>query len=186
MAGITGDTTPATYQITAPDTRDLRLARWPVNLSVQMPTASRAVDTDRIVVARGGRISYFSGAAWTDRLPRLLQSCMTAALQDSGAFRAVLSTQDRADSDYALTAEIRNFQLEVGEGNKAAVVTMIVRMVNERTGKIVATKEFSAHIPATNDDPDTSVAALQKAFGQVAVEMVRWTSSQRGRAVASN
>jgi cholesterol transport system auxiliary component len=187
MAGITTDSTPTTYQINPPDTRDLRLAHWPVNLTVQMPTASRAVDSNRIVVARAGRISYFAGAAWTDRLPRLLQASMAAALQDSGAFRAVLSTQDRVDSDYALTVEVRNFQIEVSDGNAAsAVITLIVRMASEKSGKIVATKEFSARVPSNADDLDTSVAALQKAFGQLAVEMVRWTSSQRGRSVASN
>jgi cholesterol transport system auxiliary component len=186
-AGLGGGSAPATYQITAPDTRDLRLTRWPANLAVQMPTAARAIDTDRILVAKSGHISYFSGAAWSDRLPRLLRSCIAAAVQDAGAFRAVLSTQDRVDSDYALTVDIRNFQIEVGDGRTAnAVVTLIARLSDDRTGKALATKDFSARVLVKSDDADTGVAALQKAFGEVAVQMVRWTSLQRGRKVAEN
>lgn len=181
-----GGNTPATYQIIPPDTRALRLTHWPVNLAVHMPGASRAIDTDRILVTKGERTTYLAEVAWSDRLPRLLHSCMSTALKDSGGFRAVLSAQDRLDSDYALSADISSFQIEVGEGKVTATVTLVARLVDGKTGKVLAIKEFSALVPVTADDPDSGVAALQKAFSQVAIDMVRWTSSQRGRKVASN
>ena len=182
FAGISTESAPATYNINAPDTRDLGLTRWPVQLTVQTPTAVRAVDTDRIMVtAPSGRVSYFAGAAWSDRLPRLLQSRIVAAMQDSGAFRAVLTTQDRLDGDYAIAIEVRSFHIEVGNGGGTAAVTLFARMINEKRGNVLATKEFSARIPSGRDDPDTGVAALQSGFSQAMVEMVRWAASFRKR-----
>ena len=186
FAGISTESAPATYNINAPDTRELHLARWPVQLTVQTPAAGRAVDTDRIMVtSASGRVSYFAGAAWSDRLPRLLQSRIVAAMQDSGAFRAVLTTQDRLDGDYAIAIEVRSFHIEVGNGGGTAAVTLFARMINEKRGNVLATKEFSARIPAGTDDTDASVAALQTGFNKAMVDLVRWAASARGRQTAT-
>jgi cholesterol transport system auxiliary component len=185
MAGMNTAPAPATYNINAPDTRDLGLPRWPVQLIVQTPTAGRAVDTGRIMVtAPSGRVSYFADAAWSDRLPRLLQSQIVTALQDSGAFRAVLTTHDRLDGDYALAVEVRSFQIEVARGGGTAAVALYARMINEKRGNVLAAKEFSARVPSVRDDPDSGVAALQTGFNKVTSEMVRWAASFRGRHAA--
>lgn len=176
-----GTSTLATYSINAPDTRAANVQRWPVQVAIQLPTAARALDTDRILVSAGsGRVSYFSDAAWSDRLPRLLHSRIAAAMQDSGAFNAVLSPLDRIDGDYTLTTEIRDFQIQVN-GSSVAAVTLVAKMVNEKRGNVLGTKEFSVKLPASKDDPDSGVAALQNGFNQVTVEMVRWAASFRGR-----
>lgn len=186
MAGMTNGPAPATYTINAPDTGDLGLKRWPVQLIVQAPTAGRAIDTDRIMVSsRSGRISYFADAAWSDRLPRLLQSQIVAALQDSGAFRAVLTTHDRLDGDYVLAIDVRSFQIEVAkEGGTAATVAIYARMINEKRGNVLAAKEFSARVPSGRDDPDNGVAALQTGFSRTTGQMVRWAASLRRRRLA--
>ena len=181
MATAGADPAPATYHINPPDVTGLHLGRWPVNIEVRQPTAARAIDTDRIMVASGGRVSYFAGAAWSDRLSRLLQSRMVAAMQDSGVFRAVLGNQDRLVADYTLSTDVRNFQVEVGEGGKTAVVTLFVRLVNESHGAVVASREFTVRAPASRDDPDAGVAALQTAFNTVMLDVVRWVAASRQR-----
>lgn len=186
MAGIGTDPAPATYNINAPETRDAVSARWPVQLTVPAPTASRAIDTDRIMVtSASGRVSYFAGAAWSDRLPRLLQSRIVAALQDSGAFRAVLTAHDRADADYSLAIEVRSFHIEVGNGSNSAVVALYARMINEKRGNVLSAREFLARVPAGTDDTDSSVAALQNGFNKATADMVRWVATSRGRQTAS-
>lgn len=185
LTGI-GGSKPTTYQILPPDTHALRLTHWPVQLAVGLPGSSRAIDTDRILVTKGQRTTYLAEVAWSDRLPKLVQSSIATAMKNSGAFRAVLSAQDRLHSDYVLTADINSFQIEVGEGTVTATVSLIGRLSEGKVGKVLAVKEFSALVPVPADDPGSGIAALQKAFGVVAVEMVRWTSSQRGRKIASN
>jgi cholesterol transport system auxiliary component len=152
---------------------------------VSPPTAIRALDTDRIMVsASGGRISYYGDSAWSDRLPRLVQSRLVEAMQDSGAFKAVLTTQDRVDGEFAVATEIRSFQLDVENGNSSATVAIFCKIVDERHGRVIATREFSARTPAPKDEAAPAVAALQESFNQVTGEMVRWLALPRGNSGA--
>lgn len=186
FAGVGGSAPPATFNLAAPDMNGGSAARWPVQLTVYRPTAMRAIDTDRIVVmAPGGRLSYFEDAAWSDRLTSLVQARLVEAMQDAKSFRAVLTSDDRLDGDYALSLEIREFQVEVNNGHTAAVVTLFAKLAHEQRGKVVATREFSARIPVSSDDPGNGVAALQTGFNDVAREMVGWlASAPKGRSGA--
>lgn len=186
VAGMGASTPPATYNLATPALTGTPFPRWPIQLTVLRPTAMRALDTDRIVVmAPGGRLSYFEDAAWSDRLTGLLQTRIVEAARDSKAFLAVLTTQDRVDGDYTLAVEIRAFQVEVGNGPATAVVTLFAKIVQERRSRVLATNEFSARVPAGTDTPASGVAALQSGFDQAMNELVRWTaSSVKGRSGA--
>jgi cholesterol transport system auxiliary component len=185
MTGLGGSSSaPTTYNLMPAKVAPMRSSRLASQVTVSPPQSIRALDTDRILVsAPGGRISYFADSAWSDRLPRLVQSRLVEALQDSGAFRAVLTSQDRVDGDYAIGTEIRAFQIDVDNGSTAATVTIFAKVVDERRGRVIATREFSARVPASKDDPTAGVAALQDGFNQVTGELVRWTASPRGGAV---
>jgi cholesterol transport system auxiliary component len=182
VAGLGGSTAaPATFNLLPAQVASVPPSRLGGQVMVAAPSAIRALDTERILVSSpGGRISYFSDAAWSDRLPRLVHSRLVEALQDSGAFRAVLTTQDRVDGDFAIATEIRAFQLDVDNGNTAATVKIFAKILDERRGKVLATREFSARVPAGKDDAAASVAALQDGFSRVAGELVRWAASPRG------
>ncbi len=161
-------------------------ARWPVQLTVQRPTAMRAIDTDRIVVmAPGGRLSYFEDAAWSDRLTALVQARLVEAMQDTKSFRAVLTTQDSLDGDYSVAIEIREFQVEVEKGSASAVVTLFAKLAQDQRGRVIATREFTARLPVASDDPANGVAALQTGFNDVTKELVGWlASAHKGRSGA--
>ncbi len=179
LAGA-GSSAPDTFNLAAPHLTEKASRRWPVQITVQRPTAMRALDTDRIVVmAPGGRLSYFEDAAWSDRLTSLVQARIVEAMQDSGAFRAVLTTQDRVDGDYALAIEVREFQVDVDSGHAGAVVTLFAKLIQEQRGKVIATKQFSAQSAASKDDPATGVMALQSSFDEVAKDLIAWLSSAR-------
>ncbi len=171
---------PTTYNILPPKGISVPSSRLAAQVTVSAPSSIRALDTDRILVsASGGRISYFADAAWSDRLPRLVHSRLVEALQDSGAFRAVLTSQDRVDGEYTIGTEIRSFQIDVDHDSTAADVTIFAKVVDERRGRVIATREFSARIPASKDDTAAGVAALQDGFNQVTSELVRWAASPR-------
>jgi len=182
LAGLGGgESAPATFNIATPQITGVPSSRLASQVTVHLPSAIRALDTDRILVtAPGGRISYFAGAAWGDRLPKLLQSRLVEAMQSSGAFRAVLTNQDRVDGEFAVTTEIRAFQLEVDNGSTAAVVGVFAKIMDERRGRVIATREFSARTPANKDDSAAGVAALQESFNQVTSNLVRWVAAPRG------
>ncbi len=180
-AGIAGNSAPETYDLTAAHTAKPAAARkLPLYVAVGIPNTARPLDTDQILVRDGGgRLSYFPGSAWGDRLPRLVQLRLVQALADSGRFRGAGASQDRIPGDVTLTIDMRSFNIEVAGGRAEAVVDFVVKIVSERRGRVIATRQFAVKAPAAKDDAAAGVSALNEAFGQLADEVVTWAAAAR-------
>jgi cholesterol transport system auxiliary component len=149
-------------------------------LAVRQPIALRTLDTDRIQVREGaGRLAYYPTAAWGDRLPRLVQARLVASLEDTGRFRAVITNGEGLSAEYGLAVEIRAFEVRVQQGSARAVVDLFAKLVDERRNEVVATRQFSAEVPAARDSVVSGVNALRQAFQQVTSQIVRWAGSVR-------
>jgi len=128
-----GSAAPTTYDLIAP--RSFAASAKPARyqLVVNEPTSVHALDTDRIMVRpRADQISYYKGAAWSDRLPHLVQVRTIETLQNSGAVKAVTSSSDRVDGDYSLSMEIRSFQVDTTNGRPAADVDIFAKLIDPR------------------------------------------------------
>ena len=174
--GLSGSP-PATFDLQAPPVEKFR-GGGAVQLTVYPPVAVKTIDTEEILVkAANGRVAYFSGAAWGDRLPRLFQARLVEALANSGAFRAVLTNQDRVSGDLSLAIEIRDFEIDTAaDGGAEAIIDVYVKLVDEKSGAVAATKRFQTRVPATGGDPGAGIHALNSAFQQVALSIVSWVS----------
>ena len=174
-AGLAGSP-PATYDLQAPPIERTR-GGGAVQLTVYPPVAVKTIDTEEILVKGvNGRVAYYSGAAWGDRLPRLFQARLVEALANSGAFRAILTNQDRVSGDLSLAIEIRDFEVESSPGGAEAVVDVYVKLVDEKNNSVVTTKRFHARVPTASDDPGAGIQALNGAFQQVTLAIVSWVS----------
>jgi cholesterol transport system auxiliary component len=174
--GLAGGSPPATYDLEAPIVGKVQGGR-PVQLMIYPPVAVKTIDTEEILVkGENGRVAYFSGVAWGDRLPRLFQARLVEAFANSGAFRAILTNQDRVSGDVSLAIEIRDFQVETSGAGAEAVVDVYVKLIDERNNAVVTTKRFQARSPAAGNDPSAGVHALNGAFQQVALAIVSWAS----------
>jgi cholesterol transport system auxiliary component len=173
---------PATYDLQAPDTARKASGHRGANIAIGIPVAVRTIDTEEILVKTpDGRVSYFPASAWGDRLPRLVQARLIEVFSNAGAFRAVITSQDRVSPDISLSLEIRDFQVNVLDGHAQASIDIYAKLVDERGGAVIATKRFTASAPATKDDVGSGVTALNGAFQQVATEMLNWTVRQRAQ-----
>jgi cholesterol transport system auxiliary component len=172
----------------APTTYDLIAARsfaavpkaksW--QLVVVEPTAVQALDTNRILVRPGAdQISYFKGAAWSDRLPRLVQTRTVETLQNAGVAKAVLSSSERAGSEYLLAMEIRAFEIDVSGRPASADVDIFAKLISAGSFKVIASKGFSAQVAAANDTPPAGVAALNQALTEVLQDASGWVATAR-------
>ncbi len=176
FGGLMGGSPPATFDLESPPVEKVRAAR-PVQLTIYPPVAVKTIDTEEILVkGANGRVAYFSGAAWGDRLPRLFQARLVEALANSGAFRAILTNQDRVSGDLSLATEIRDFQVETSAGGSEAVIDVYVKLVDEKNNAVVTTKRFQARVPAANNEAGAGIQALNGAFQQVALAIVSWVS----------
>ncbi len=175
-SGLLGASAPATYDLQAPPMEKARGARS-VQLMISPPVAVKTIDTEEILVkGANGRVAYYPGVAWGDRLPRLFQARLVESLANSGAFRAVLTNQDRVSGDLSLAIEIRDFQVEAAPGSAEAVVDVYVKLVDERNNAVVTTKRFQARQQAAGQDPGAGIQALNSAFQQVVRDIVSWVS----------
>jgi cholesterol transport system auxiliary component len=175
-----GSAAPTTYDLIAPRSfaASVKPARY--QLVVNEPTSLHALDTDRIMVRpRADQISYYKGAAWSDRLPHLVQVRTIETLQNSGAVKAVTSSSDRVDGDYSLSMEIRSFQVDTTNGRPAADVDIFAKLIDNNSSKVVASKGFSTRVASTSDTPTAGVAALNQALTEVLQDTSTWVSARR-------
>lgn len=177
--GLGSGPPPATYDLEAPAVGKTHGAH-PAQLTISPPVAVKTIDTEEILVqGANGRVAYFSGVAWGDRLPRLFQARLVEALANSGAFRAILTNQDRVSGDLSLAIEICDFQVEASDTGSEAVVDVYVKLIDERNSSVVTTKRFQARA-AAGADPASGIHALNGAFREVALAIVSWVSHRAG------
>jgi cholesterol transport system auxiliary component len=149
----------------------------PYQLLVYEPTAVTSLDTTRLMVRpKADQVSYYKGIAWSDRLPRLVQTRMIETFQNSGAVKSV----SPSSGQYALATELRSFQIDVSGGKAAAEIDIFAKLINTSTGRVIATKGFSARVPAASDAPGDAIAALNQAFTEVLQDTTSWVATRRG------
>jgi cholesterol transport system auxiliary component len=172
-----GGKPPTTYDLVAPRSFAGTSKSAPWQLMVYEPTATSALDTSRLMVRpRAEQVSYYKGIAWSDRLPRLVQTRMIETFQNSGAVKAV----SPSSGQYALVTELRAFNIDVSGGPAAAEIDIFAKLVNTNSGKVVATKGFSARVAAKSDAPGDAIAALNQAFTEVLQDTTAWVASRKG------
>lgn len=165
------------FELLAPqEYTDARRARG--TLSVALPTAIRVIDSERVVIQpTAGEVNYLSGARWSDRVPRLVQSRIIQAFENSGRVRAVTREGDQLRTDYKIDTEIREFGVFV-KPQQEAVVELSVRLVNARTNQVAATSVFTGRAETGSVDGPAATAAINSAFGKVLIDLVRWTTQR--------
>lgn len=176
VPGCSSGTVPTTYDLSA--VRDGRVATrlnpGRGQLLVAEPITVQVLDSDRIIVKdASGAISFIGGGQWADRLPRLVQTRLIQTFENIGGRAAVGRPGDRIVGDYQLNTDIRSFQIMSDSGE--AVVELSVKLINDKTGRVVAARIFSGRLPASAGDAGAAAKALDTALMGVLVEIVRWT-----------
>jgi len=171
-----GGRPPSTYDLVAPRSFASAPRPAPWQLVVYEPTAVHALETNRLMVRpRADQVSYYKDVAWSDRLPRLVQARIIETFQNSGAVKAVSASTGQ----YALVTDLRAFQIDVTSGKAYAEIEIFAKLVNAGSGKVIATKGFSARVPAASDSPTDAIAALNQAFTEVLQDTTTWVASRR-------
>lgn len=175
---IGGGSTPLdTYELTAPGGGE-SAPRSRTQILIAEPAALKALDGQNIVIKpAAGSIQYLKGAQWADRLPRVVQARLAEAFQRSGRFGGVGKPGEGLAIDYQVISEVRAFEVRVA-GAAQAHVEIFVRVLNDRNGVVRAQRSFSASAPVSGAGNDAYIGALDRAFGQVAAEIVAWTDTR--------
>ena len=101
---------PVTYDLSAPESIPSLKAGTTAQIMIPEPRALKALDSERIVVATGAKISYCPDAQWPDRLPKVFQAKAIEAFEQSKRARAVGRPGEGLSIDFQLLIDIRSFE----------------------------------------------------------------------------
>jgi cholesterol transport system auxiliary component len=150
---------------------------------IELPTTSGALSTDRIMIRPNAlQAQYLPDARWSDPTPVMVQTLMLRAVEATGAVRYVARKPLSSSGDFAVLAELVDFQAELNEANQTttAQVSLIVRVVREADARIVASKTFSATAPSLSTENDAIIAAFDTASSKLFSDFAVWLPSKLG------
>lgn len=137
-------------------------------LTVSAPQAAPGFDSQHIVYVREPlRLESFALSEWVDTPARMLAPLIVAALASSGTFRAVVSAPSVVSSELRLDSELVRLQQNFGGGASRVRFTLRATLVDVRTLRVVAWREFDAEQPSASEDARGGVAAAHRAVRTV-------------------
>ncbi len=152
----TAATAPPNTAVTAP------------TLIVSPPHAAAGFDSQRIMYVRqANQLEYFANNEWIDTPARMLAPLIVAAVESSGAFRAVVQTPSPAAGEMRLDTEIMRLQHEFVSTPSRVHFTLRAYLVESATRRVIASREFEAAVPTASEDPYGGVVAASRAVQAV-------------------
>ncbi len=137
-------------------------------LIVNPPHAASGFDSQRIIYVRAThQLEYFAHSEWVDTPARMLAPLIVTALQNRGAFRAVVLMPSAASGDLRLDTEILRLQQDFAGSPSRGRFTLRAYLEDSATRRILATREFDASVAAGSDDPQGGVVAANQAVWEV-------------------
>ncbi len=160
-----------TYEISVPASLSGTSGGTRAQLLVKVPNALKAIDSDRIVVKSGlNVITYLEGAQWSDTVPRMVQSKLVEAFENTGSTGATAKPGDGLVIDYQLIPDLRRFEISDG----TAIIEMSVKLLSDRSGRVLDSQIFTVRARASGSDADAYVGAFDDAFADLARQLIRW------------
>lgn len=170
------DAAPAT--LAAPSAR--AVATGPT-LLVNPPRAAAGFDTRHIVYLRQAhQIEYFAYSQWVDTPAQMLAPLIARAVERSGAFDAVLLAPTAAAGEMRLDSEVIRLQQDFAATPSEVRFTLRAVLLDNRTRRVVAVREFDASVPAPTEDAPGGVAAANLAVQRVLDELAVFAAKAAG------
>lgn len=145
-------------------------------LSIAEPRAISPLDGARIaVMPSAGEMQTYKGARWRDVSPVLIQQLLLQAFRDSSGLAGVGAPTSVLHADYLLLSDLQDFQAEY---RGAKVPTVVIRMngqlVDQSTGRALATRTFAVEETSAGADMPEVFAAFQLALNKLLPQVVDW------------
>jgi phospholipid/cholesterol/gamma-HCH transport system substrate-binding protein len=142
-------------------------------LAIPEPTAVAMLETQRMLFSPVKDYPNFEGFIWADSIPKLLQARLIDSFENYDIAHAPLRAADMGQADYQLLVDLRRFRIAT-EAEPAAEIELSARIV-DKNGKIIAARLFDASARLDRIEPQAAVDAFNKAFGQIAMDLIGWT-----------
>ena len=169
---------PKIYTLSAPKEIASTAPQAGWQLLIAMPAAVNDINTTRIaIIPAPSRMDYYADVTWADRPAAMLQELMLQSFDRSGRIAAVQRQSGGLKSDFLLTTEIEDFEVDNAAAEPAAHIRVTARLVRSRDRAIIATRNFEASIPSGNSF-DGAIAAFDSGLQSILPQIVDWTLTQ--------
>ena len=146
-------------------------------LIITPPRAASGFDSQRIIfVRKDHQLEYFSHSEWVDPPARMLGPLMAAALENTGAFAAVVVTPSSAAGDQRLDTEIVRLQHNFQTQPSRVQFTLRATLVDDKTRQVLAWQEFSDEAAAPSDSPQGGVTAANQVVQRVLDKLAQFVA----------
>lgn len=134
-----------------------------LTLIVNPPRAAAGFDSQRIIYVREPhKLDYFAHSEWVDPPALMLGPLVVAAVQNSGAFSVVVLSPGAAVGDWRLDTEIIRLQHEFQTQPSRVRFTLRAYLIDSKTRRVLAWREFDDYAPAVSEDPYGGVVAANR------------------------
>ena len=182
LAGcMTKNLAPADIYTISPEwggkrTRMEREKKSPLIIKLAPVRATQALTGTEIIYtnAQYSQNSY-ACSRWSDAPVRLLQTLFQVALEEGGRFGAVVPSTSASEADLLLESTLFDFSHHINDdGTSNGVIRVRFYLIDNMKKTVTATKEFASRVPASSQNAQSAVAALNKAATNVARDLVSW------------
>ena len=152
------------------------------DLLVTVPRAAAGYDSTRMIyLQRPQELQAFAFNEWADTPAQMLAPMLARALQDSGAFRAVLLAPSAATGRWRLETEVIRLQHDFTTQPSRVRLTLRAVLLDTGTRQVIAAREFDEAVPAQAENPVAGAAAAQQAAQRVLAAVAGFCASQTRR-----
>jgi phospholipid/cholesterol/gamma-HCH transport system substrate-binding protein len=171
-----GDTANApriVYDLAVPKTVPSMGKKPESQLIIAEPTSLIMFETRKILVRPGGNEDpTFANADWSDSTPKLVHEKIMQAFENAGL--AVARPSEGVPGENQLFIDLRKFQLSTSN-TPTAEVEFGAKIVSTN-GRLLESRVFETSVPVKAVNASATVDALNEAFGECAIELVRWAA----------
>jgi len=152
-------------------------------LLINPPQAAAGFDSTRIIYLREPhKLDYYALSQWVDPPARMLGPLLVAAIEKTGALRAVLLMPAAGAGHLRLDTQIIRLQQEFQIHPSRVRFTLRATLVDDRTRQVLAGQEFDSVAPANSADAYGGVLAANRAVQTVVDELALFVAAKAGAA----
>lgn len=172
-----GNDPPKLYVLTPKSTFKTELPKVEWQLTIGVPNADAALNTQRIALRRNPvSLEYYARASWVDTAPQMIQTLLVESFENSKKIVSIGRQSVTLRADYSLLTDLREFQAEyLGSGPPRVRVRLNARMVRMPQREILALQTFEYLEQATDSSLEAVVVAFDSALGKTLRKIVEWS-----------
>lgn len=187
LAGCTGLQAPhmestSSYQLEAKAAIPATQTKRNLVLAVSMPRARPGFDTQRMAYVRQPHeLDYFATHQWVDTPSHMLAPLLTQALQQSAGFQAVVQSPGTVAADVRLDTELVRLQQDFGTQPSRVNLTLRVQLIDVRSKRVLASKQFDETENAPADNAYGGVIAANHALQRILEQLAEFCITASAR-----